>query len=144
MFRGQGANHPSRMQLQALTNILNALGWNNGLRNPTRTSDTAPWWNGVPSSGRMEIFDALSTQYQSDAKIKALFQKARASCHPYTLPCKAQPGNPAHRYQIHASKPFRVRCSEPDCGSKLQRAALVHWVAELVQEGIIDRSQLDV
>ena len=144
MFQGAGANHTSAVQKRALIDIHNAFGWNGGLRRPTRSLDNEAWWLNTESSGRMQVFEALSARYQSDNEIKALFELARSSGHPYTLPCKAQPGNRTHRYQVHARKPFRVRCSDHDCQHKLQRAALVHWIAELVQEGIIDRAVFDL
>ena len=81
--------------------------------------------------------------YQTDDQIKELFDKARASSDTYLLLCKSQPGNPDHRYQIHSRTPFCVRCSNRDCQHKLQRTALVHRIAELVQGGLVGRAVME-
>lgn len=110
-------------------------------RTLTKSLEPTAWWLNTESSSRMDILEALNTKYQSDNEIRDLFN-LRGSSHPYTLPCKAHPGDADHRYQIHPRKPFRVRCANADCFHKLQRAALVHWIAELAQEGIIDKTAL--
>jgi hypothetical protein len=142
VFRGRGGDTPTKPQIQALTDILNALGWNSGLRSPTKSLDPDAWWHSTPSTDRSEVFQQLSERYQTDDQIMELFEAARGSAHPYALACKAQPGNPDHRYQVHARSPFRVRCSHRDCHHKLQRTALVHWIAELLQGGVIDGTGL--
>ncbi|RSH89776.1 hypothetical protein EHS25_001762 [Saitozyma podzolica] len=121
IFQGRAADAPSKAQIQALIDILNGLGWNGGIRSPTKSLDPNAWWHCTPSTDRSAIFQELSEMYQSDEEIRDLYEQARGSSHPYTLPCKAQPGNPDHRYQ-----------------HKLQRTALVHWIAELIQGGVID------
>lgn len=142
MFTGAAADRPTKMQIQALVDILNGLGWNGGIRRPTKSWDPEAWWHSTQSTTQSNIFHSLGERCQTDKEIKELFEQARGGSHPYTLPCKAQPGNPNHRYQIHNQAPFRVRCSDPDCQHKLQRTALVHWIAELVQEGVIDRTTI--
>ena len=142
VFLGTGSDKPSAEQVQATVDILNALGWNAGLRRPTKSLDPDAWWHALPSTDRSNIFRGLSEKYQTDQEIKELFQLAKQTTPYNALPCKDQPGNDTHRYQVHSRAPFRVRCSVRDCGSKLQRSALIHWVAELVQGGVIDRSPL--
>jgi hypothetical protein len=44
---------------------------------------------------------------------------------------------PDYRYQVHAPLPCRVRCSNRDSQHKIERTAHVHWVAELLQEGVM-------
>ena len=144
IFNGQAADQPTRVQIQAIVDILNGLGWNPGIRSPTKSLDPDAWWHLTPSSDRSDIFRQLSARYHTDDDLKQLFEQARRSSHPYALPCKNQPGNPDHRYQIHSRTPFRVRCSNGQCRHKLQHTSLVHWIAELVQGGVIDRAALDV
>lgn len=143
LFTGSAADRPTKIQIQALVDILNGLGWNAGIRRATKSLDPDAWWHSTPSTDRSQVFRTLSEMYQTDDQIKELFDKARASSDPYVLPCKSQPGNPDHRYQVHSRTPFRVRCSNRDCQHKLQRTALVHWVAELVQGGVVGRAVLE-
>jgi predicted component of type VI protein secretion system len=142
IFQGRAADAPSKAQIQALIDILNGLGWNGGIRSPTKSLDPNAWWHCTPSTDRSAIFQELSKRYQSDEEFRDLYEQARGSSHPYTLPCKAQPGNPDHRYQVHHRAPFRVRCSQRQCQHKLQRTALVHWIAELIQGRVIDGTAL--
>lgn len=142
IFEGRGSDRPTKAQIQALTDILNGLGWNSGLRSPTKSLNPEAWWHSTPSSDRSAIFQHLTTTYQSDQEILNLFETARDGAHPYAVPCKAAPGNPSHRYQVHERSPFRVRCSSKQCRHKLQRTALIHWIAELIQGGVIDGSGL--
>jgi hypothetical protein len=54
--------------------------------------------------------------------------------------CKEEPGNPGHWYQIHNRTPYQVRCSSEGCSSKLQRSALIYWIAALVQSGVVSEA----
>lgn len=130
IFHGRGSDRPTKAQIQALTDILNSLGWNSGLRSPTKSLDPeARWHFHTPSSDRAAIFRHLMSTYQSDEEIMEMFETARSGAHPYAIPCKLAPGDPSHRYQIHERSPFRVRCSYKECRHKLQRTALIHWIA---------------
>ena len=142
VFTGAAANKPSKEQIQAIVDILNALGWNAGIRRPTKSLDPNAWWHATPSTDRANIFRQLITNYQSDDQIRELFQRAKENAEFHALPCKEEPGDQDHRYQIHNRSPFRVRCSDKDCGSKLQRSALIHWIAELVQSGVVSDAGL--
>lgn len=144
LFHGRGSDTPTKAQIQALTDILNGLGWNSGLRKPTKALDPDAWWRSTPSTDRSNVFRQLSERYSTDEEIQELFETARDSGYPYALPCMSHPGDPNHRYQIHNRSPFRVRCSHRDCQHKLQRTALVHWIAELIQGGVVDASRLNV
>jgi hypothetical protein len=142
LFAGASSDKPSKQQIQAVVDILNALGWNSGIRRPTKSLDPDAWWHAAPSSDRSGIFQILSERYQTDEDIRELFDRARNDGPYHGLPCKAEPGNPDHRYQVHNRQPFRVRCSDQECGHKLQRTALVHWIAELVQGAVISMEVL--
>jgi hypothetical protein len=50
VFRGQAGDKPSKQQVQALTDILNALGWNGGIRSPTKSLSAHAWWNLSPDA----------------------------------------------------------------------------------------------
>ena len=142
VFVGAAANTPSKEQVQAIVDILNALGWNAGIRRPTKSLDPNAWWHSTPSTDRATIFRQLIENYQLDDEIRGLFWKAKEGAEYHALPCKEEPGNPGHRYQVHNRTPFRVRCSSEGCGSKLQRSALIHWIAELVQSGVVSKAGL--
>jgi len=86
------------------------------------------------------MFRVLGEECQTDEALRNLSKQAQGATHLYAPPCKNQPDNRGHHYQIHFRAPIRVLCSERDCGWKLQRTALLHWIAELLQGGLIDRT----
>jgi hypothetical protein len=49
VFQGQAGDRPTKPQLQPLTDILNALGWNGGLRSPTKSLVDDALWNRCPN-----------------------------------------------------------------------------------------------
>jgi hypothetical protein len=114
VFRGQAGDKPSKQQIQALTDILNALGWNGGFRSPTKSLKANAWWNMAPTAVPT-LFNVLSEIYQTDDEIRALFQLARVNSTGDGLPCKAHPNDPSHRYQVNNSRPFRIRCCMHGC-----------------------------
>jgi hypothetical protein len=143
VFRGQGANKPTKQHIQALTDILNALGWNSDLRTPTKSLRPNAWWNMVEPAAP-SLFGTLAELYQTDNQNRALFELARANSSEGGLPCKSQPNNPTHRYQVNNSRPFRIRCCTPGCYHRLQRASVIQWIADLVNHGVIDGAVLEV
>ena len=144
VFVGTDGDAPTALQLQAAVDIFNALGWNKGLRKATSGTEEDAWYYHTPSTERAQIFQKLSAKYTTDDDMLAMFEAARSSSHPYAVPCKAHPGNPDHRYQINARSPFRVRCSKKECWHKLQRTALVMWLAELIHQGLMDGTALGI
>jgi hypothetical protein len=62
VFRGQAGDKPSKQQIQALTDILNALGWYGGLRSPTKSLRPNAWWNMSPPAAP-RLFNILSEIY---------------------------------------------------------------------------------
>ena len=50
VFVGAAANRPPKEQVQAIVDILNALGWNAGIRRPTKSLDPNAWWHLTPST----------------------------------------------------------------------------------------------
>jgi hypothetical protein len=130
IFRGQAGDKPSKQQVQALT--LNGLGWNGGISSPTRSLAAHAWWNLSPDAAPT-LFNNLSEIHQTDDQIRELFQLARANSTGDGLPCKAHPNHQHHRYQVNNGRPFRIRCCMHGCYHKLQRAAIIHWIAELGQ-----------
>jgi len=132
---GDNNSKPSRIQIQVLTDVLNGLGWNSGLRPATKSLKPDAWWNN-PTTTAPEVFQVLSTLCQTDDQIKILFTIARDSID--CVPCKNHPDDPEHRYQVNSNKPFRVRCCMAGCYNKLQRSSLVHWIASLVMDETLD------
>ena len=88
------------------------------------------------------LFSTLSEIYQTDDQIRVLFQLARANSTGDGLPCKNHPNDQDHRYQDNNGQPFRIRCCMHGCYHKLQRAAIIHWIAELVNCNVVDGSKL--
>ena len=141
VFNGPSNNAPTKEQIQALTDVLNALGWNSGLRKPSKSLAADAWWNLSPAAAP-SLFNRLSDRYQTNIEIKALFQLARDNSATSSLPCKAHPDNLQHRYQVNNGAPFRIRCCRRGCYNKLQGAAVIKWIAELVSLDVIDGSAL--
>lgn len=141
IFRGEGSNRPSTLQIKALTDIFNALGWNSGLRNGTKSLNQDAWWYGhTPRDAGSSLFHTLAECCGSDLEVKALFNAARTMAG--TVPCKAYPDDRQHRYQVNSNTPFRVRCCKSGCYHKLNRSALVHWIATLAQQGWVNGDTL--
>ena len=132
---------PSPAQIQALTDVFNALGWNSGLRSASKSMAADAWWNLSPTSAPT-MFNTLSQRYQTDQDIRELFQLARVNSGTDGLPCKKHPEDRHHRYQVNSQEPFRIRCCVHGCYHKLQRAAIIHWIAELVSTEVIDSTSL--
>ena len=121
---------------------MNALGWNPGLRTATKSLAGDAWWN-APVPAQDTVFLELSELCQTDQEIKELFQAARrVGRRPQCLPCKRQPDDPSHRYQVHARHPFGLRCGFKACSHKLAGAAVVQWIAELVRSEVVDHDAL--
>lgn len=140
VFYGNNNDRPSKVQIQALTDIMNALGWNSGLRRPTRSLSNNAWWNQQPGNLDQDLFQVLSRLYQTDEEIGTLFDKAKTLAG--YIPCKAHPSNQSHRYQRNNRSPFRVRCCVVGCYNRLQRSAIIHWIAQLVYDNWIHQSAL--
>ena len=143
VFAGRGEDKPTAVQYQALTDILNGLGWNSGLRQATMSLTADAWWLGTAETEMSSTFQEISNWCQTDVEIRDLFLAARSNGgYAQALPCKLHPGDQTHRYQIHQPVPFRVRCSNSACQHKLVRSNLVHWIADLVDMGVIDAGAL--
>jgi hypothetical protein len=142
IFNGTDANRPTRIQLKALVDIFNALGWNGGLRRPTKSLDPGAWWNEAEGRGNQitSLVDRLNQLCQTDDHFKLLFNTARKQGRP--VPCKAEPDLATHRYHTHQLSPFVVRCCFRGCNSKLQRVALLQWLVTAVERGVFDGEDL--
>ena len=136
-----GGHKPSKQHIQALTDILNALGWNGG---PAHSDKVTASQRLVEHGGTCcpDSLRHAGEIYQTDDQIRALFELARANSCRDGLPCKSQPNDPSHRYQVNNGRPFRIRCCMHGCYHRLQRAAIIHWIAELVNHGVIDGANL--
>lgn len=144
IFQGRPAEKPSKQQIQVLTDILNALGWNSGLRTATKSLAEDAWWNDTLNQADvMSTFRTLSAAHQTDLEIKELFNRARLCSPGLALPCKLQPDDRSHRYQANGLSPYTVRCASTGCRHKLARVALVQWIATLVDEGLFSLDELD-
>lgn len=140
IFFGTEGNAPSREQVQVLTDILSALGWNKGLRTSTKSLAPDAWWN--LAAARPSVFQQLCQRYRTDGTIKDLFNLARAAGGVNGLPCKKEPTQRNHRYQVNGQNPFRIRCCVRGCYHKLSGANILQWVAQLVTDGVLEEGRL--
>ena len=142
VLHGSNGSKPTKQQVQVLTDVMNALGWNPGLRTATKSLAGDAWWN-APVPAQDTVFLELSELCQTDQEIQELFQAARrVGRRPQCLPCKRKPDDAAHRYQVHARHPFGLRCGFKACSHKLAGAAVVQWIAELVRSEVVDHDAL--
>jgi hypothetical protein len=140
VFLGDNNARPTSQQLRVLTDILNAVGWNNGLRSPSKSLEPKAWWNHDNSRTDPTLYQSLCEICQTDNDIKDLFGTARSMVG--SIPCQRHPNNIRHRYQINNTAPFRLRCCFADCYHKLQRTAIIQWIAVLASEEVIDGEAL--
>jgi hypothetical protein len=113
-------------QIKILTDVFNSLGWNGGLRKPSKSLDPGAWWNewNGPALSTLDLSSRLSELCQTDAKPKAVFTTARQLAG--VIPCQKQSIDCRHRYQVNNSSPFRVRCGATGCNDRLRRVGLIH------------------
>lgn len=135
LLAGDSNRKPTSGQVQVVTDVLNALGWNSGLRKPTTSLQADAWWNTRVALGTPGVFEVLSTLCQTDNQIKVLFNLARTTAG--SIPCKAHSDDDQHRYQVNNLTPFRVRCGKAGCNHKLQRSAVIHWLSRLIVDDYI-------
>lgn len=140
IFLGDSNAKPTRQQLRVLTDILNAVGWNNGLRSPTKSLEPKAWWHQDGNRNDPTLYQSLCEICQTDEEIKDLFNVVRSMM--TAIPCQRHPQNMRHRYQINNSTPFRLRCCFADCYHKLQRTAIIQWIATMVLDGVLDGEKL--
>lgn len=124
IFLGDSNARPSSQQLRVLTDILNAVGWNNA------------WCNHDCSKTDPTLYQSLCEICQTDRAIKDLFNTARSMVG--AIPCQRHPKNIRHRYQINKTAQFRLRCCFAECYHKLQRTAIIQWIATLASEEVLD------
>jgi hypothetical protein len=139
-FEGDNNRRPTSLQVRALTDVMNGLGWNSGLRTPSKSLDPDAWWYDDNHTALPEIFQSLADSFHTDEQIEQLFTMARDAAG--QIPCKAHPTNTNHRYQVNNRSPYRIRCCMPGCYHRLARSAIVHWIATLVEDEVIDGQSL--
>jgi hypothetical protein len=112
------------------------------LRRPTTSLDATAWWNDQHGQevNNMSLKDRLNRLCQTNTQIKLLFRVARRLAG--AIPCKAQLAEPSHRYQVNNRSPFRIRCCCPGCNNKLQRAAVIQRIIQVVENGILESDAL--
>ena len=139
-FEGDSNRRPSGIQVKALTDVMNGLGWNAGIRKPSKSLDPNAWWYDNDHTNLPEIFQSLANDFHTNEQIGQLFNMARDATG--QIPCKDFPDNPDHRYQVNDQSPYWIRCCMPECYHRLSRTAIVHWIATLVEDEVIDGESL--
>ena len=56
--------------------------------------------------------------------------------------CTADSTDDDHRYQVNNRSPFRIRCCMPGCYHRPSQAAIVHWLATLTEDEVIEGQSL--
>lgn len=103
-------------------------------------------WSQKPGETKMvtgtnsTLYQSLCQICQTDEEIKDLFNVVRSMV--TAIPCQRHPKNLRRRYQINNSTPFRLRCCFADCYHKLQRTAIIQWLATLVLDDVLDGEKL--
>jgi hypothetical protein len=138
-FAGDDNGRPSGLQVRALTDFMNGLGWNAGLRKSCKSMNPNAWWY-EEDHERNRIYQSSANNFHGNEEIGRLFNFARnAADH---VPCKDFADNPTHRYRVNNRSPYRIRCCMPGCFSRLARTNVVKWIATLVEQVVIDGESL--
>jgi hypothetical protein len=139
-FNGRSGDKPTKRQIQTLIDVLNAVGWNTGLRTATKSAAEDAWWNETITEVS-STFETLTLAHPTDVHTRELFNRARR-CSPFAaLPCKLAPDDRSHRYQGNGSR--SVRCSNDHCKNTLSRTSLIKWISDLVDQGLFTLEDLD-
>jgi len=142
IFAGTDSAKPSKLQLQALVDVFNSLGWNPGLRTATKSLNPDAWWNAAmgQASAVMDLLDFLNRTCRTDPQIELLFTVAKDQHG--AVPCKREPEDPRHRYHGARPSPYRIRCGFQGCNSSMQRSAVIQWIVSLVDDEELDGDRL--
>lgn len=146
VFEGAAGTKPTNRHIKAITDVLNAVGWNPGLRSPSLSLDPNTWFTNAPNVDR-SLLDILCETYRTDKEIKGFFNHAKTITDTIGLPCIKYPNNQKHRFQVNDNVPFKIRCcvdAKNGCGKRLTRAAILGWIAQLVKDGRIQRENLNL
>ena len=136
---GTDRTRPSSRQVQMMSDVLAAFGWNAGKRRLTKSLAPNAWWimdeRGDGAEG--SVLAAIQTKYNSPATKSKLAAAIRRH-HSNYIPCRVHPTEPKHRYHVHSRSPFRLRC--PLCGSHLTSGEAMKWFAQLIATGRVPRA----
>lgn len=130
-----GNDHTAATSLDKRTSldVFNSLGWNAGLRTPTRSLDPVAWWRTVEISDEamteVELLAILNRLYPTDLDKRNLVAIIRTKGKKKGFPCRK---NEKHSYDIKARHPPRWQCRDKSCKDNLPLGQAMRWVAQLI------------
>lgn len=169
VFSGRNDDKPSKVQLQAMADVLCGLGWNAGKKRTTLSLSLDAWWWGESRTalGRRTALDDEGTRDRRTQQVdmpgevtsvevilkhlnlsfagkegkKELVKILRSGTETGCLPCKKDNGGGGrHNLTFCGWKPFRMRCGDKSCRSSMLEGETMRWFAELVDRGHVDRT----
>lgn len=153
LFTGDNNVPASRLQKQAVADLLASVGWNAGRRQVTDCLSPTAWWlegqgtetedvpdlpfvPGVPSlrdtTTRLKILSHLTRTFSGRAGLKRLLAIIKESVG--YVPCQRDMSlSSTHKYWVRDWSPLRLTCMT--CNHNIFEAAAYKWFAQLVDEG---------
>ncbi|EJT51342.1 hypothetical protein A1Q1_07434 [Trichosporon asahii var. asahii CBS 2479] len=125
--------------------VFNSLGWNAGLRTPTRSLDPVAWWRTVEISdeamSEVELLAILNRLYPTDLDKRNLVAIIRTKGKKKGFPCRK---NEKHSYDIKARHPPRWQCRDKSCKDNLPLGQAMRWVAQLIINDWVPRQAVGI
>lgn len=139
-FNGRDVNAPSSDAVQVMIDLLAALGWNSGKRDPTNANSLDAWWvdeEAGADTSELAILAHINHKFPTiKAKLELLNLFRQHSQYGY-LPCRNHPDDSTHRYQVHEKNNFRLRCGKSRCHNHMKAGEAMAWIADLAGSGKI-------
>ena len=162
LLRGRDITKPTKLQRQAVVDILASLGWNAGRGRLTKSADDSAWWYGQQNPTSHDLLDAnsgrsdqsshqpislkgpdvqigvilahLNNKFQGSSGTKELLKLLRTHHKLGYIPCQR---DETHQYNIYGKNPFRMRCKDKACSHHLSLGTAYSWFANMVAKGDI-------
>ncbi|RXK34629.1 hypothetical protein M231_08115 [Tremella mesenterica] len=126
-----------------MIDVLAAVGWNAGLRAPTKSMSEDAWWkeniqNSEEDTSEDTILTFFREHYKTSLELRALLKDLRKTTVGKYIPCQVNPNDSRHRYHLHGQGDFRLRCHEKTCQHHLRGQEALKWFAALAVDGRVN------
>lgn len=158
LFTGDNNAAATRLQKQAVADLLASAGWNAGRRQVTDCLSPTAWWlegqgtetvdvpdlpfvPGVPSirdsTTRLKILSHLTRTFSGREGQKRLLSIVKGAVG--YVPCQRDMSlSNTHKYWVRDWSPLRLTCAT--CNHNIFEAAAYKWFAQLVDEGHVSQA----
>jgi len=119
---------PTELAKKMIADLLNSLGWNTGLRQPTRWNNNFAWWIRAASAPTVVSNQVAEATIPPTVDVPKLFQAIRLH-----FPCRDCEKEGSRYHSVGGRQRFVLRCS--DCGKRLNRNETVAHLGHLLSLG---------